>query len=158
MNLFENNGATFSEDGNHRLKLWRIWDENLPIIMFIGLNPSTANSSSDDPTIRRIKRFTSDWGYGGFYMMNLFTQITPYPKELKLNSFKELHENRVRIRELNEECKITVCCWGNFKQAAIEGEYCKCMEKSHCLGMNKNGSPKHPLYLKSDVKPIKLYL
>ena len=51
--------------------------------MFIGLNPSTANEITNDPTIRRVQRFAFDWGYGGVYMMNLFAYITAYPKELE---------------------------------------------------------------------------
>src|SRR5947209_6307215 len=84
-NLFldNNNGAVFSEDRKYRYVLWRIWDTNKDIIQFIGLNPSTANEMHDDNTIGRIKNFTHDWGYGGFYMTNLFGLVTPYPEDLK---------------------------------------------------------------------------
>ena len=77
------NGAKFSDCRKYRFVLWRIWDYSLETIMFIGLNPSTANEVKQDNTINRIKGLTKDLGYGGFYMLNLFTFITAYPKELK---------------------------------------------------------------------------
>lgn len=77
-------GAHFSACRKYRYYLWRVWDIQKPIILFIGLNPSTANENMDDNTIRRVKRFAHKWGYGGVYMMNLFAWVTKEPKELLL--------------------------------------------------------------------------
>ena len=66
----EESGAEFSEDRKYRFCLFRIWDRNLPLVMFIGLNPSTANETDSDPTIRSCGRIAKANGYGGFYMMN----------------------------------------------------------------------------------------
>lgn len=84
MDLFNDiqKGARFSACRNYRYALWRIWDIDKPLVMFIGLNPSTANETTDDPTIRRVVDFAFRWGYGGVYMMNLFAWVTPYPGEL----------------------------------------------------------------------------
>ena len=75
--------AIFSVCRNYRYVLWRIWDNSKPKVMFIGLNPSTANEEIDDPTIRRVKSLAKNWGYGGVYMLNLFTYVTAYPEQLK---------------------------------------------------------------------------
>lgn len=85
-NLFETSedNAFFSSDRKHRIWLCRIWDSTKPRIMFIGLNPSTANETSNDPTIRRVKSMANSWGYGGVYMMNLFTFISTDPKKLNI--------------------------------------------------------------------------
>ncbi len=83
MDLFNDNGAIFSPCGKYRYVLWRKWEADGPYIMFIGLNPSTANADTDDPTIRRVVRFAKSWGYHGVYMLNLFAYVTPYPEELK---------------------------------------------------------------------------
>ena len=64
--------ATFSDDRVHRYALWRIWDESLPKVLFIGLNPSTATETKNDPTIRRCMGYAKDWGYGGYIMGNIF--------------------------------------------------------------------------------------
>lgn len=150
-----NNGAKFSECGTHRYSIWRIWDKSKQIVMFIGLNPSTANQDSDDPTIRRVIKFASNWGYGGVYMMNLFTQVTPYPHELKLNDDEQIIENRDRIFPMAEWCKLIIFAWGNFKEAEQEGQHYSDILNGYCLGKNQNGSPKHPLYIHSKTQPTK---
>ncbi len=68
-------GAKFSEDKRYRYMLWRRWDETKACVMFIGLNPSTANESTDDPTIRSVVAIANNLGYGGVYMLNLFQLI-----------------------------------------------------------------------------------
>ena len=65
--LFDDNGADFSPDRKHRYSLWRIWDRSKPLVMFIGLNPSTANESDNDPTIRSVCRIP------GIMVMEEFT-------------------------------------------------------------------------------------
>lgn len=85
MNLFEDNGASFSECGKHRLYLWRIWDDSKPKLMFIGLNPSTANANNDDPTISKIKAIANYNGYGGatFNALHTIYQISFITPALK---------------------------------------------------------------------------
>ena len=78
--------AKISNDRQERFSLSRIWDLNKPKILFIMLNPSYADDEFDDPTIRRLIFFSKKFKYGGFYVANLFTQITPYPKFLKIES------------------------------------------------------------------------
>ena len=64
--------AYFSKDRIYRYALWRIWNHNLPKVVFIGLNPSTADEIEDDPTIRRCMSYADNWGYGGYIMGNIF--------------------------------------------------------------------------------------
>lgn len=67
--LFENhiNGAKMSPEKDYRYALWRVWDDSKA--MFIGLNPSTANETENDPTIRRVIRFARDWGNGDLFKL-----------------------------------------------------------------------------------------
>ena len=113
MNLFENNGAEFSEDGKYRYALWRIWNTELPLVAILGLNPSTANETSDDPTIRRVKSFAKGWGYGGFYMLNLFAFVTPYPDELK-KCDNPLGNNNEWLHKIGAKCDRIIFAYGNF--------------------------------------------
>lgn len=151
--MFENNGAQFNDDKTHRLYLWRIWDESKPLVMFIGLNPSTANESENDPTMRRVIGFAKSWDCGGVYMTNLFTIISSSPGILKDHrSWGELVSNFSLLVDISKKCKEVVFCWGNFKEAEIRARECKKYFKdAMCLGRNKNGSPKHPLYVKGDT-------
>ena len=144
-------GAVFSDNRKYRYSLRRIWDRNKPMIMFIGLNPSTANETTDDPTIRRVIRFAKDWGYGGVYMTNLFGIISSNPKILKTDN-NPIGENDIWLGNISKLCTEIVFAWGNFEEAIERGkEVTKMFPNAKVLGKNKNGSPKHPLYIKSNV-------
>lgn len=148
-------GAIFSDCRKYRYVLWRIWDTNKPFIMFIGLNPSTANEKTDDPTIRRVQRFAFDWGYGGVIMMNLFVYVTSSPEELeKCNDHLSL--NNEWLTSVAVICERIIFAWGSFKQARERAKEVKKMFDGYALAINKDGSPKHPLYIKKNVKPIKI--
>ena len=67
---------------NKRYSLWRIWNQDLPKILYIMLNPSMANHIEDDSTVRRLNYFTQKFGFGGFYVGNIYPHITPCPKFL----------------------------------------------------------------------------
>lgn len=151
--LFDNdmNGAKFSECRKYRYALWRIWDKEKPLIMFIGLNPSTANENDDDPTIRRVKRFAFDWGYGGVYMMNCFSFVSTNPKDVQL--INDISQNDIWLLLVRDKCKDAVFAWGNFRVVRATGrdkELIKMFPNAKALEINKNGSPKHPLFVKSN--------
>ena len=83
MLTFDTRGAELSGCGRYRYKLWRIWDPDLPPILFVMLNPSTADANSDDRTIRRCVAFAKRDGFGGLLVGNLFAYRTPYPRVLR---------------------------------------------------------------------------
>jgi hypothetical protein len=124
------------------------------MVMFIGLNPSTANEISDDPTIRRVKKMAQIWGYGGVYMANLFAWVTPYPDELLKCPDPVLDNDRWLIK-LSKFADQIIFAWGNFKEAQDRAKTVIAMfPDAKALQINKNGSPKHPLYVKGDIVPI----
>lgn len=145
-------GAKFSDCKKYRYALWRIWDDKKPLVMFIGLNPSTANETSDDQTIRRVKEIARHNGYGGFYMMNCFPLISTYPAALYTFYNTPFHdiedlENMRWLLDVKNKCETVVFAWGNFdvvkdRAKSISGYF----KKAKALHINKNGSPKHPLY------------
>lgn len=150
-------GADFSEDGLYRYSLWRIWDESKPLVMFIGLNPSKADSENDDPTIRRVRAIASNLGYGGVYMCNCFAYISTFPELLKAETLEAMLRNAEIINRVAARCSEIIFAWGNFKIVADMGMDKKLSEifpYAKALFINKNGSPKHPLYCKSDIKPV----
>ncbi len=160
MELFDNNGAEFSKCGKYRYTLWRIWDKDKPLVMFIGLNPSTANESDDDPTIRRVKRFAADWGFGGVYMMNLFAYISTDPKKLLFNPHEKIgYKNNNYLKEIAGKCEKIIFAWGSFSEAHVRSkEVIEMFPQAHVLKINNNGSPKHPLYIKADTVPVRYKL
>lgn len=145
-------GAEMSKDRQYRYALWRIWDKEKYMVMFIGLNPSTANESKDDPTIRRVIKFAQNWGYGGVYMMNLYPFVTAYPHELQTGNMDMNNKWLIRIAM---KCHRVVFAWGNFLEAVYPGASISKALDGWALEINQNGSPKHPLYVKGDIKPVK---
>ena len=77
-------GAGFSECRAYRYALWRRWDWQgyANQVMFVGLNPSTADETEDDPTIRRCIRFAKDWGCGSLLMLNAYAWRATKPRDL----------------------------------------------------------------------------
>jgi hypothetical protein len=153
MDLFNQSFATFSTDRKYRYVLSRIWNAEKPRIAFIGLNPSTANETDNDPTIRRVISFANQFGYGGLYMLNLFALVTPYPNELKQGD-DPVGNNDEYLDHYGPKAEKVVFAWGNFDVFGRDEQVIKMFPHAMCLGKNGNGSPKHPLYLKASTPLI----
>lgn len=146
-------GADFSPCRTYRYSLTRRWDDVLPNVMFIGLNPSTADETEDDPTIRRCIGFAKDWGFGGLIMANLFAFRATDPKVMKRAADPVGPENDKWLWELYGRAKLVIAAWGN-DGAFLErgGEVLAMLNHDVCqLGYTRSGQPKHPLYLRSDT-------
>ena len=141
--------ADISNDKKDRFSLSRIWDSKKPKALYIMLNPSYADDELDDPTIRRLIFFSKKFKFGGFYVTNLFTQITPYPKELNMDNNSKKKNLKI-ISELIKKSDLIVYAWGNLVSEPLQLR--KLIESPLCFGINKNGTPRHPLYLRSDTK------
>ena len=144
--------AKFSFDKKHRYELSRHWDLNKSDILFIMLNPSIANEDIDDPTIKRLISFTREFKYGGFFVANLFTYITPYSKTLD-TSIGLTKLNLKTIKNFVNKVDEVVYAWGNSIKEPKELK--NFVKNPKCFGKNLNGTPKHPLYLSSNSKLIK---
>ncbi|MEJ2043677.1 MAG: DUF1643 domain-containing protein [Reinekea sp.] len=149
--------AEFSEDRKYRYSLSRIWDREKGFVTFIGLNPSTADETEDDPTIRRCINYAKSWGYGGIHMVNLFAFRATDPKIMKKETNPVGPLNDLWITKQFLESKITIAAWGNHgKHMRRDIHVKKILDGSlFCLEKSKYGNPKHPLYLKKDLTPIK---
>jgi hypothetical protein len=77
--------AVVSDNQLYLYQLTRIWDTSLPMVMFICLNPSTADHDNDDPTILKCIKYASNCGYGGLMMGNLFAYRATEPLDIKKN-------------------------------------------------------------------------
>ncbi len=150
-------GAIFSPDRLYRYVLWRFWSDS-PRVLFIGLNPSTANELQNDPTIRRCIGFAQEWGYGGMFFCNLYSYVSTDPR--LLSSEEALH--RANIPAINMATKLvvlTVAAWGDGVELVKNGQsvaehITKIIEPSLCFGLTQKGNPKHPLYLPNDVELV----
>ena len=143
--------AEFSIDKKERYSLKREWDKSKNKILYIMLNPSFADDKDDDPTIRRLINFTKKFNSGGFLVGNIFTTITPNPKELDKSKGMSDKNFEELIKLINKVDQI-VYAWGSSIE---EPQLLKKLVLSpKCFGKNVNGTPKHPLYVPSQTKLI----
>ena len=141
--------ASFSIDKKERYSLAREWDKSKNKILYIMLNPSKADDKKDDPTIRRLINFTKKFNYGGFLVGNIFTKITPNPKEIDKSKGISGRNLEELLKLINTVDQI-VYAWGNTIE---EPQFLKELVLSpKCFGKNFNGTPKHPLYLPKNSK------
>ncbi len=145
----------FSPDRLHRYTLWREWDMFDPsYVMFIGLNPSTADETNDDPTIRRCINYARGWGYGAICMTNLFAFRATDPCVMKTAIDPVGPENDAWLIRCAKEAALIVAAWGMHGRYLARDEYVlKIIDNVMCLGQTKEGYPRHPLYLLKTAKP-----
>ena len=154
--LLVNKNAIFSDCRKYRYALSRTWNGKKKTILFIGLNPSTADEKIDDPTIRRCINYAQNWGYGSLLMVNLFAYRATLPSELKNVKNPIGNDNDIQIIELSKKADIAVAAWGNEGTLLNrDKEVKKIIPNLMCLKINKSGQPSHPLYQKKDLKLIK---
>lgn len=151
-------GATFDSTGTYRYVLWRQWAINAPKVAFVMLNPSTADAQTDDATIRRCTQFAKSWGYGSLDVVNLFALVATYPAQLQDVADPIGSENDRYLLTTGQNASTLILAWGNWGRL-LERDRAVFKLLAHlpniyCLGMNKTGQPRHPLYLKRDTTLI----
>lgn len=149
--------ATFSPCLEYRYLLWRRWadDWESNYAMFIGLNPSTATESINDPTVTRCINFSKSWGYSAFLMTNLFAYRATDPKKMLAVADPIGPENDRYLLESAAKAAVVVAAWGNHGTHMGRHEQVKQMLPNlKCLRVTKKGMPCHPLYLPQALTPI----
>ena len=143
--------------GNYRYLLWREWDSNNKTVSFIMLNPSRADAEINDPTITRCINFASFWGYGRLEVVNLFAYRTSKPSLIKQVAEPIGKDNDRYIVESVKRSDKVILAWGNHGTWQQQDLYILQLLKNHnhlySLGITKRGCPRHPLYLRSTIKP-----
>lgn len=151
-------------DDQYRYQLWRVWDEEQDRLGWVMLNPSTADHTEDDPTIRRCLGFARSWGFGSIEVVNLYALRATQPQVVS-TAIKE-HGESYAIGPHNDEhlvdacgrCKTIVAAWGAQKFADARAEVVTSLLRAHhpnvlCLGLTAARQPRHPLYLANDTIP-----
>lgn len=154
--------AAISACGQYRYWLVRQWDPMRGPLRFVILNPSTADDSEDDPTIRRCIGFAKREGRGGIVVANIFAMRSTNPAILRAVPDPIGPDNNRHLRVLGQDAAREgapiVCAWGanapndRWTDVAVDLEM-KCRAKLVCLGKTKDGAPRHPLYVRAD-KPF----
>jgi hypothetical protein len=148
-------GAVFDVSGRYRYALWRAWSTYNPRIAFILLNPSTADEERNDPTIRRCIGFARAWKFGSVEVVNLFAYRATGAKELLKIDDPVGEENNYYLIQAVERCSTVVVGWGI--RGTLLGRDSQVLsllagrKDKFCLGITKDGQPRHPLYVKGDT-------
>lgn len=146
--------ASFSECRTYRYTLTRQWGEGRPVV-FIGLNPSTADESADDPTIRRCVGYATGWGYKGLVMVNLFAYRATDPKIMAQAHDPIGPANDTILEATCAEAALVVAAWGVGGSLQRRDARVKAMISDlHVLRLTKDGHPGHPLYLPKCLVPV----
>lgn len=168
------NGAVFSPDRFWRYSLTR--DLVTPLVigdeiaegdpntcLFICLNPSTADESKNDQTVSKCMGYARRWGYSKLVVCNIFAIRSTDPKALYDVQGTPYNvvgpQNDRHILDNARAASLVVCAWGNHGAHLSRGSLVAAKLRRlgvplHVLGMNMDGSPRHPLYLRGDLTPI----
>lgn len=155
------NDAVISDCGKYRYLLRRTWDHSKPRALLVMLNPSTADATLDDATIRSCVRLLAGQGYGSMEVVNVYAYRATNPEELAKQSDPFGPDNERTVAAAIQRCDVVICAWGAYLPArqhaiSILNEVRAHRPASYCFGKTKAGSPKHPLYIKSGT-PLEVY-
>ena len=150
--------AHFSHDKKYRYLLGRRISDSPRRLLFIMLNPATADETRNDPTIRRCIGFATQWGYGLLEVANLFAYRTPHVAELRRADDPIGPQNDEWISRALSAADKVILAWGNHGSYMNRSRQVRRMAidvaQPYHLGLNKTGEPKHPLYLPASTTPI----
>lgn len=159
-----NREALISDCGRFRHWLSRTWDEAKPIACVVMLNPSTADATVDDATIRKLIGFGERLGWGGFIVVNLYAYRATKPADLRkagypgqgLNDDSHIVQAALRAQKSGGP---VVCAWGANargldRQAMVRRLLVQCGVSAQALRLLPDGTPEHPLMLPYTCTPV----
>jgi len=154
--------AEFSPCRTWRYVLRRRWGPGRPC-GFILLNPSTADETENDPTIRRCIGYAKAWGFGALTLGNLFAFRATLPKDMRAAADPVGPDDDAALLAIAREAGEgrIVCGWG--AHGAFQGRSAAVLRLLHANSMHPHaltltgaGEPGHPLYMRGDLKPFAL--
>lgn len=163
LDLFTSGSAVLSECGRYRYRLDRTVDPSKQgRVCWVMLNPSTADASVDDPTLRRCIGYTRAWHHAALVVVNLFAWRATDPSDLPADIGEAVgplaDEHIVAALRVSS---LVVCGWGAIgrrehvltRRRAVLDLIASCGHQPMALARTKCGNPRHPLYLRADARP-----
>ena len=149
--------ALFSPCGAYRYRLTRTLQGKKKPLLIIGLNPSTADATHNDPTIRRCIGFAERWGHSELVVTNLFSFRSTQPDGLKKTKAPVGPDTDEILQNEAAKAGTILAAWGvhgglfnrNLEVLKLLEDY-----PLFCLGITKAGHPRHPLYIRADTQPM----
>jgi len=143
-------GATFSWCNKYRYHLWRRWGEG-KVLTYLMCNPSKSDVFSTDPIMRKCLFYAKKYGYAGVDLLGIFALMSAKIKGLEVDDPVGADND-----EFIKAVRGDVCfAWGKVgsrvkHQRDRPYRVIKMIDESvnvMCLGVTKDGNPKHPCYL-----------
>ena len=158
-------GAVIDGTGMYRYVLWRKWGEGRRRVAFCMLNPSTADGTEDDPTIRRCIGFAKREGFDALDVVNLYAYRATKPRELFYGRIGDVGmqgpQNKLWILDVFASVELVIAAWGASRDSVPLHSRPPMMNirmmardyglPTKCFGTTKSGAPKHPLYVAGDT-------
>ncbi len=150
--------AVFSDCQKYRYQLREIWDTSKPLVLWLLMNPSVACTDYSDPTLRRTGNFARAWGYGGQLVGNVHAYRATDKSRLLEVADPIGPRNNQMILKMADQAKIVVLAYGQPPKALrARGQELESLLRRHpglCnLRLAQDGTPVHPLYLPSTLRP-----
>ena len=148
--------AVLSGCGRYRYTLTRTLRFGERTCVFVMLNPSTADAQLDDPTIRRCIGFAKAWDMHRLVVVNLFAWRATSPNDMKAANEPVGCDNHYWLSSVVPSADCVVCAWGKHgRWRGRDRQFLNLFPDRvfHVLGLNNDGSPKHPLYVRGDTQP-----
>jgi hypothetical protein len=151
--------AVISADGRYRYSLTRTWNAARPHLLFIMLNPSTADVDYDDPTITRCCSYAADWHYGGINVGNIAALRATNPRALANDPDPIGPDNPQHLHAaITAAGPHIIAAWGGSYPRNLAAHVARARDElrsagARILGLTAAGDPRHPLYLRGDLTP-----
>ena len=165
-NKYTNSSAIITDCGKYRYELIREWSTselaannvNEGQVVFCLLNPSTADAKKDDRTITRCVGFAQNWGYSRMVVVNLYAYRATDPTELSTCPEPVGEDNDNYILKNVKEAALFIAGWGRKRKGLVRDDFVLDILRSssivvHALGVNADGTPKHPSRLNDEIVP-----
>ena len=145
----------YSQCGLYRFGLSRVWDDTKPALLFVMLNPSTADEYRNDPTVARCETRARAMEFGGVMVANLFAFRATRPQDLKQAHEPVGDRNDAVLAHWSARAGMTIAAWGVHgghlgRGSAVARGWNRPL---HHLGLTKQGHPRHPLYVPFATEP-----
>jgi len=145
--------ATFGGGGTYRYRLSRTWDASRPTAAFVLLNPSTADATTDDPTVTRCVKYAAGMGFGRVVVANLFALRSSDPADVDAHPDPVGPENDAHLRDVTAAADRVIVGWGNAgtKRGRARQVAGSLDADLYAIGTTRAGHPRHPSRTPYDV-------